>query len=387
MEDKYYKVQLPEKEVFLVPTAHISKNSVRDVEDTINEINPDSICVELDEQRYEKLKNPDAYINQDISKIIKEKKVNFLLANLILASFQRRMAKKLETESGNEMLKAIEMAKEKNCNLVLADRNIGTTFSRIWSKLGLIEKTKLLTNIIFSLFDNNEITEDDIANLKKENVIDSAINDVSKQFPVVKEVLVDERDKYLAYKIKNAKGNKVVAVIGAAHMKGIIENFKKEYDIDEINKKIPKSLISKIVPWIIPTIIVFAIVALFLSNINTGLNQIKRWVLITGCFSAIGTLIARGHILSALVAFIVAPITTIHPLLAAGWFSGLTEAKIRKPKVYDFENLANDTSNFKGFFKNNVTRILLVVVFTNIFASFATIISSIDLFKNFFNNF
>lgn len=387
MEDKYYKVTLAKKEIFLVPTAHISKNSIKDVEDTINEIEPESICVELDEQRYEKIKNPDNYKNQDISKIIKEKKVNFLLANLILASFQRRMAKKLETESGNEMLKAIELAKEKNCNLVLADRNIGITFSRIWSKLGLIEKAKLLTNIIFSLFDKNEITEEDIANLKKENVIDSAINDVSKQFPVVKEVLVDERDKYLAHKIKNAEGNKVVAVIGAAHMKGIVENIKKDYDINDIDKKIPKKLLSKIIPWIIPTIILVAIIFLLFTNLNKGLNQIKKWILITGCFSAFGTLLAKGHILSIIVAFLVAPITTIHPLLAAGWFSGLTEAKIRKPKVYDFENLADDTASFKGFFKNNVTRILLVVVFTNIFASLATIISSIDLFKNFFNNF
>lgn len=383
MNENILKITYQDKEIYLVKTAHVSKNSIEDVKNCIDEVRPDAICIELDTDRYNKLNDPAKWKDTDIIKVIKEKKVGFLLVNLILASFQRRIASNMNSNSGGEMLEGIKQAKQLKIPLVLADRPIRITFSRIWNSLGLLEKAKLIASIISSIFDNEEISEADLALLKEQDALDSALNDIAKEFPNVKKILVDERDAYLSYKIKNAKGKKIVAIIGAAHAKGIINNINKDIDINklEVIKK-KKDLIS-IIKWLIPLSIIAIIVYTLWSNKDVGINQIKSWILWNGSLSAFGTLLAFGHPLSILTAFIMAPITSLNPLLAAGWFAGMVEAMIRKPKVKDFEELNIDTQSFKGFWKNRITRILLVVVFANLFSSIGTLISGLDIFSTF----
>lgn len=386
MSENIEKITYKDKEIYLVKTAHVSKNSIEDVKKCIEEVNPDSICIELDKDRYEKMSNPNDWSNTDIVKIIKEKKVGFLLVNIILSSFQRRMAKNLDTNSGGEMLEGINASKEKNIPLVLADRPIKLTFSRIWNNLGILEKSKLLVSIISSIFDDEELSEDDLKALKEADALEASLNEVGKEFPIVKKILVDERDAYLSSKIKNAPGNKIVAIIGAAHAKGIKENIDKDIDIDKLEIINKKKGIGTIIKWLIPVLIIFMIIYTLITNRNMGLEQIKSWILWNGTLSAIGTLLAFGHPFSILTAFVMAPITSLNPLLAAGWFAGLVEAMIRKPKVKDFENIAEDTSSLKGFWKNRVTRILLVVVFANLFSSIGTVVSGLDIFSSFLKN-
>lgn len=386
MNENIVKLNYKDKEIYLVKTAHVSKNSINDVKECIGEVKPDSICIELDEDRYKKISDPDKWSDTDIVKIIKEKKVGFLLVNLILASFQRRMAINMDSNSGGEMLEGIKQAKELNVPLVLADRPIKTTFSRIWNSLGLYEKSKLLVSIIGSIFDDEEISEEDLQALKEADALEAALNEVGKEFPNVKKILVDERDAYLSSKIKNAPGKKIVAIIGAAHACGIERNLDNDIDIDELNVVKKKKGISSIIKWLIPIAIISIIIYTLWSNRDAGLSQIKSWILWNGTLSALGTLLAFGHPLSILTAFVMAPITSLNPLLAAGWFAGIVEAMIRKPKVKDFENLGEDTNTLKGFWKNRVTRILLIVVFANVFSSIGTFISGLDIFTTFLKN-
>ena len=386
MNENIVKLNYQDKEIYLVKTAHVSKNSINDVKECIEEVKPDAICIELDEDRYKKISDPDKWSDTDIVKVIKEKKVGFLLVNLILASFQRRMAINMDSNSGAEMLEGIKQAKELNVPLVLADRPIKTTFSRIWNSLGLYEKSKLIVSIIGSIFDDEEISEEDLQALKEADALDAALNEVGKEFPNVKKILVDERDAYLSYKIKNAPGKKVVAIIGAAHAGGIERNLDKDIDIDELNVVKKKKGIGSIIKWLIPLAIISIIAYTLWSNKDAGLSQIKSWILWNGTLSAIGTLLAFGHPLSILTAFVMAPITSLNPLLAAGWFAGMVEAMIRKPKVKDFENLGEDTNTLKGFWKNRVTRILLIVIFANVFSSIGTFISGLDIFSTFIKN-
>ena len=385
MNENIVKVNYKDKEIYLVKTAHVSKNSINDVRECVDEVKPDAICIELDEDRFKKLNEPDKWRETDIIKIIKEKKVGFLLVNIILSSFQRRMAKNMDTSSGGEMLEGIKASKELNVPLVLADRPIRITFSRIWNSLGINEKSKLLVSIIGSIFDDEEISEEDLAALKEADALEAALNEVGKEFPVVKKILVDERDEYLSSKIKNANGKKIVAIIGAAHAIGLIKALDKDVDtiqLEEVNKK---KGIGSIIKWIIPIAILSAIIYTLITNRDVGISQIKSWILWNGTLSALGVLLALGHPLSILTAFVMAPITSLNPLLAAGWFAGIVEAMIRKPKVKDFENLGEDTSSLKGFWKNRVTRILLVVVFANVFSSIGTIISGLDIFSKLFS--
>ena len=384
MNDNIVQIQYKDKQIYLVKTAHVSKSSVEDVENCINEINPDSICIELDKDRYNKLTDPEKWRDTDIVKVIKNHEVGLLLVNCILASFQKRMAKTMDSTSGAEMMCGIRLAKERNCNLVLADRSVKTTFSRIWNKLAGKEKFRLLVGIISSIFDDEEISEEDIAKLKEADALEAALLDISKEFPTVKEVLVDERDKYLCEKIKTAKGNKIVAIIGAAHSIGIKKYLDEEIDCDELDKVEKKKVsVGGIVKWLIPLALIGLVVYTIIKNKDIGLAQLKSWVLWHGSLSAFGVLCALGHPLSILTAFIAAPITGLNPLLASGWFAGIVEATIRKPKVKDFEDLSEDTSSIKGFWKNRVTRTLLVVIFANLFSTIGTLISGIDIVKKF----
>ena len=384
MNENIVKLDYKDKEIYLVKTAHVSKNSVQDVIDCVEEINPDSICIELDKQRYDKLNNPDAYSNQDIVKVIKEKQVGFLLVNLILASFQKRMAKTMNSTSGAEMMEGIKLAKDKNISLVLADRSIKGTFSRIWNKLSFKEKIHLLSSMITSIFEDEEITEEDINKLKEADALEAALLEIGKEFPTVKKVLVDERDQYLCKKIRDAKGKKIVAIIGAAHAKGIEKNLNKDINLSELDDISKKKVSSgNIIKWLIPIALISMVVYTIYTNKDIGLSQLKSWLLWHGSLSALGTILALGHPLSILVSFIMSPITSLNPLLASGWFAGIVEASIRKPKVKDFEDLAEDTATFKGFFKNRVTRILFVVIFSNLFSTLGTFVSGIDIVRKF----
>ncbi len=387
MNENIVSLNYGEKEILLVKTAHVSKNSVEDVVRCFEEFDPDCVCIELDEQRYASITDKDRWRNSDLVEIIKKKQVAYLLVNTILASFQRRMAKQMDSQSGAEMMKGIELANTHEKTLVLADRPIKLTFSRIWAKLSTGERVKLITAIISSIFDDEEISEEELQELKNADALETALKEVGKQFPMVKEVLVDERDAYLTDKIRNAPGKKIMAIIGAAHAAGIERNLHKEIDTNALEVVPERKGIGKILKWVLPALLIGIVVYTLIQNRDAGISQIKSWILWNGSLSAIGVLLARGHILSALIAFIMAPLTSLNPLLAAGWFAGIAEAKLRKPKVKDFEDIAEDTSTFKGFFKNGVTRVLLVVVFANVFSTVATFISGLDIVRYFIDLF
>ena len=373
MEKQWTTLQTGGKEITLIGTAHVSKVSAQQVKEALEEIHPDSICVELDEDRYQSLMHPGQWEQTDIVQVIKQKKTGFLLANIILSSYQKKIAKKMDISAGAEMMQGIQSAKELNAELVLADRRIQTTFSRIWRKHSFWQKCKLLTSILFSLFDDEDITEADLEQLKQSDMLESALKEVGDSFPVVADVLIHERDQYLATKIAKAKGPKVVAVLGAAHVPGVsalIESGKLA-DLNELDSLPPKSIWGKVIGWGIPIAIIALVCATFLSSHSAGWEQIQSWILWNGTLSALGTLLAGGHPLS------------LNPLLAAGWFAGLVEASVRKPKVKDFENLTEDVNSVKGMWKNRVTRILLVVILANVFSSLGTFIGGTDIIKTF----
>lgn len=387
MNPNITKIEVNGKEIYLIGTAHVSHTSRQDVKECIEEVHPDSICIELDEERYEAFNNPKRWEDTDIIQVIKQNKTGYMLANLILSAYQRRIAKKMDVQAGQEMIQGMESAKETGAKLVLVDRNIQTTFKRIYRKHSFFQKLKLITSLVMSIFDDEDISSEDIENLKQADALDVALKEVSKEYPIVAEVLIHERDQILAYKIKNAPGTKIVAVLGAAHIPGIKEEITKDYDIKELESIPAKKPSSKIIGWIIPIAIILMILSLFSVNSSLGWDQVLNWILWNGTLSAIGVLLAWGHPLSILTAFVAAPITSLNPLLAAGWFAGLVEAFVKKPKVKDFDNLLDDVNSLKGFYKNRITHILLVVIFANLFSTVGTMIGGFDVVKNFIQSF
>lgn len=381
MEDSLIRINYNNKEIILIPTAHVSVASAELVKETIEKEKPDSVCIELDEGRYASLKNPEAWKNTNIIDVIKQKKVTMLIANLILSSYQKRVAQKLKTNPGQEMVQGMKSADEVGAELVLADRDIQTTFKRIWRHMGFFEKIKLTVSLIFA-DDDEEVSEEDLSELIQKDNLENVIDDLGKSYPQIANTLLHERDEYLAYNIKNAPGDKVVAVLGAAHTPGVKKEIFKEQDIDALNVIPEKSFGSKLLPWIIPVLIVALIVYSFYTSINTGMNQLKSWVIFNSLFAAGFTILSLGHPLSVLTALVVAPFTSVNPLLACGWFAGLVEATVRKPTVEDVNNIPEDIFKLKSWFKNKFLKALLVVIMANIGSSIGTLIAGTKIIQN-----
>ena len=371
-----HRLSYEDKEIILIGTAHVSKNSVELVTSVINEEKPDTVCVELCESRYQSIRQKDAWLNTDIVKVIKEKKTFLLLSNLILASFQKRIAKKFDIVPGQEMIEAIRAGEAAGSKIYPADRDIRVTLSRVWHNMGFWGKIKLLFQLLMSLGEVGDITEKDIEKMKQEDVLETLLAEVGKSLPVLKKILIDERDMYLAQKIKSAPGRKIVAVVGAGHVKGIKSYWNDAINTESLETIPPKSRLSDAIQWITAAgiLILFAL-GFYYGGTKAGTDMITWWILITGLLAGLGALLAMAHPLTILSSILAAPLTTIHPLIAAGWVSGLVEAFTRKPKVKDLESLPEDILSLRGFWRNKVTRILLVVAFTNIGASIGSLIA------------
>ncbi|WP_067727815.1 TraB/GumN family protein [Oceanobacillus damuensis] len=385
-EENITRLHINDKEYILIGTAHVSKDSAEQVKAVIEAEKPDSVCIELDEQRYQSVTEGNKWKDTDIFEVIKNKKASLLLMNLAISSFQKRMAKQFGISPGQEMIQGIESAKEHGAELVLADRDIQITFSRIWGNIGLKGKALLLMQVVGSIFSNEKISEEELEKMKQQDTINAMLQEFTEHFPKLKTPLIDERDQYLSQKIKDAPGEKVVAVLGAAHVPGITKEIHKEHDLKRLSKRPAKSKKPKIIGWAIPLVIVAIIAYTFYMNPSAGLQQTISWVIWNGSLAAIGAIIALAHPLAILTAFVVAPITSLNPLLAAGWFAGFVQAYVKKPNVGDFESLSGDVHTVKGFWKNKVTQILLVVVFANLGSSAGTLIGGVDVIRVFIEN-
>ena len=373
-----------ERTITLIGTAHVSAESVSEVENAIREIKPDSVAVELDEKRADSIRNKDKYRELDIVKVLRRGEGFLLLANLVLASFQRRMGQNVGVNPGDEMLAAMRVADELNIPTVMADRAIQVTLKRAWAKNSFWGKCKLLATLLSSAFSKEDMSAQDIENIKEKNEMDSMMNELADFMPVVKEVLIDERNTYLADKIWNASGNNVVAVLGAGHLDGVVENLEKiaagqKADIGQIDVIPPKSGFAKFAGWIIPIAIVGLIIAGFIyGGTQLGTKMLKSWILWNGACAAGLTLLAAGHPITILVAFISAPITSLCPFIGCGFVTAIVQAFVCKPKVKDMETLQDDV-NFVGFYKNRILRILLIFILSSLGSSVATFISGADI--------
>ena len=221
MNENVTRLQHGEKEIILIATAHVSRESADLVKRVIEGERPDSVCIELDHERYNNLQNPRAWEARDIRKAIKAKKAGLFLTNLILSSYQKKIASKLNTTLGSDMIQGIESAKSIGATLVLADRNIRITFLRIWQKLNLWEKAKVIASLLFSFSKDTNISDQDLQELLQEDMLDSLLTDMRTRLPKIGDVLITERDQYLAMRIMAAPGKKIVAVLGAAHVPGV----------------------------------------------------------------------------------------------------------------------------------------------------------------------
>ena len=371
MNQSITRVSIGDRQIILVGTAHVSRESVAEVSAVIAEEKPDRVCVELDEGRYKSMTEGSAWQNLDIGKVLREGKGFLLLANLVLGSFQRRLGADLGVKPGEEMLAAVNAAKEQGIPFSLCDRQIHVTLRRAWARTSFWGKNKMLAAMLSSVFSSEKLGAEEIEALKQKDMLQSMLDELAEYLPAAKEVLIDERDTYLAENIGRAEGRTIVAVVGAGHVPGIVAYLQamgpERRDLSALESIPSKKWLSKVSPWIIPALLVALFALGFVrSGWRMSLDMALKWLFANGGLAAAGSLLAFAHPLTILVAFVGAPIATLNPFVGIGLFTGVAEAFLRKPRVRDFENLQADVGSFLGFYRNRVTHILLVFLLSSI---------------------
>jgi pheromone shutdown-related protein TraB len=373
------------EKIILVGTAHISKESVEEVKDAIEKYKPDIVAVELCKRRYEAITKKDKWESTPVTKLLKSNNAYLMLAQTFLSSIQRKLGKEYGVEPGSEMIAAMDVAKKRGLKVALVDRDISITLKRAWRKMGIREKFRLTWEFIKAImgYEDEEMEELDLKKLMDQDVISTLMEEFGEIAPSATTVLIHERDEYIAKKILDeSKKGKVLAVVGAGHLKGIQKNLEKKKLKTNLKKyeEVPKKLIkiTKVVAYSIPILFVGLLLWLIFTRGADAWGEIKdvfiAWFLINGSLSALGAAIARGHPLSIGTAFLAAPLTSLNPAIAAGWVAGYVEAKMRMPVVKDFQNLSK-IENLKEFWNNRVIRLLMVVALANLGSMIGTLIA------------
>ena len=353
----------------ILGTAHVSSESVELVRNQIEEWGPDLVAVELCPSRMAALTEPESLESEDLLKIIKEGRSAMILLQSALAAQQRRMGISSGEKPGAELLAAVNAAEESDIAVEMIDRDVVITLRRAWRKMGMIEKWRILNALLWEE-DDEEVSIDEV--LGNSDLLSSMMEEAREVAPRAGEVLIDERDAFLAGRIQQIRGKgKVLAVIGAGHLSGVVQNLgepamETTSRLAELSEEPPKSVWPIALMAAIP---VFLLGAVGWMAYNGEMEELKQtaqtWLVLNALLAGLGVLIARGHPLSILVGAVASPITSLNPTLAAGWFAGYTQLKVASPTGKDAQDfLKLDETSL--FWKNRVGRVLLVTALGNV---------------------
>ncbi len=381
------RVSLGHREIILVGTAHISKESVDLVAETIRRERPDCVCVELDQRRYRAISRRDHFEQLDIKKIIKKKQLATLMVNLILSSYQKKLGAKMGVMPGTELIEAAKVAEAEKIPLELCDRDVRVTLLRAWRLTPILKKGKLMASLIMSLFDDTDITEDKLKELKKSDVISELMAELGSAMPELKKVLIDERDTYLSEKIKQAPGRRIVAVIGKGHLEGISNALlqDRKASLEEISTIPPLSPAWKVAGWAIPAVIIGSV---FLIAFNRGAqvagDNVLYWILANGIACALGAVAALAHPATIAAAFAAAPVTSLTPVIGAGYVTAFVQAVMQPPLVKEIQNASADMGSIRGWWHNNLLKVFLAFLLPGVGSMVGTWLGGYRIISNLF---
>ncbi|NJC88087.1 MAG: TraB/GumN family protein [Desulfuromonas sp.] len=374
------RLTLDGREIILLGTAHVSQASVDMVRSVIASELPDTVCVELDHQRHKALRNPNHWEALNLIDVIRQGQAPFLCANLILSAYQKRMGLHTGVRPGAELAAAAEEAENRDLTVKLIDREIRTTLLRAWRRAGFWKKMSLLATLLAGMFEKQTFDEEELARLRESDTLTVLLDELAQVLPTVKTILVDERDLYMANEIRHSPGLRVVAVVGAAHLPGISARLAAPSpppeEIAELSIIPEPGKLGKMMQWIIPALVIGVFIAGFFAGDMSKLTSAAiGWILATGGLSALATALALGHPLTILSAFVAAPITTLHPAIGVGVVTGLVQAFFVSPTVKDMERVGEEIVTLRGWWRNRMTRVLLVFFLSNLGAALGVLLA------------
>ncbi|MBR68265.1 MAG: conjugal transfer protein TraB [Euryarchaeota archaeon] len=351
----------------LLGTAHIATSSVEAVRSQIEAYKPDVVAVELCKSRYDTLVNDRRLDKESLLRVIKEGKAPMVLLQSMLSAEQRKLGMDEGQQPGAELLAAVKAADEAGCEVVLVDRDIQVTLRRAWKSMRFREKWRLL----LSLLEDDEEEDMDVNELLQDTDLLSSMMEELKGFsPGAGEVLIDERDAYIAAKIGAVdEDQRVLAVLGAGHLKGVASKLEAGTDSIETEalEVLPaSSTFRRVLPWAFPLVMIGVIAAVVSTSSDVDwVTFFTVWTAANAVFAALACLLARGHPLAVLTAALASPITSLNPALAAGWFAGYVQLKMAEPTAEDLQQFLK-LDELSAFWKNPAGKVLLVTALTNL---------------------
>ena len=380
-------VSIDGREIVIVGTAHISRESADLVRAVIEAERPDCVCIELDQLRFEQLGQKQRFESLDLREIIRRQQLTPLILNLILVSYQQQLGGQLGVIPGSEFLEAAEAARQHGIPVALCDRDVKTTLRRAWGTISLWRRFMLFASVLTSALNRPQLTEDDLRKLREQDVASRLIGELGEAFPGLTAVLIDERDTYLAEKIRRADGERLVAVVGAGHVEGIRQALlaNRPVDLTALETMPPPSAVWKWLGWGMPAVILAAIAWIgWQRGAAAASESALFWIVVTGVPSMIGTLLAAAHPYTALSALVAAPITTLTPVLGVGYVAAFVQAYVRPPRVYELRSVTQDASSPRKWWSNRLLRILLVFLFSSIGGSIGMFVGSANIVRRLF---
>lgn len=376
----------------LLGTAHVSRTSAEAVERLIETGQYDAVAIELCQSRLNAMTDPDNWRDLNLFSVLRQGKGGMMMASLALGAYQRRIAEQFGIEPGSEMKAALHSAEAAGIPVQIVDREIGISLKRATASLSLWKRWLMINGMIFSLFSREEIEEEDIERLKQGDIMTETFSEFSSNAPELYGALISERDQFMAARLRQENGSdsgrRVLAVLGAGHLEGTAEALgepsRPDETVNELNRMPPPSKVLKAIPWVILVAVLAGFGFGFSQSPELGLALIATWVIINGTLSALGALIAGGHPLTVLTALVAAPLTSLNPTIGAGMVTGAVEAWLRKPRIADFESLRDDVVKLSGWWRNRVSRVLLVFFLSNLGSVIGTWVAGFRMVQQLF---
>ena len=364
------QVLVEQTRVTLLGTAHVSRTSAETVDALLSSGEFDAVAVELCPSRYHALLDPDVLARMDLLRVIREGKASMAAAQLALGAYQQRLADQFGIEPGAEMRAAVECARASKLPILLIDREIGVTLKRVLRNVPWWKRAGLFASLLASVLSRDEVDEEEIELLKEGDMLETTFAEFSTDRRDLYEPLIHERDRYMAASlvrdIRDSGYEQVLAVVGAGHLRGIRSALDDAavadpaVEIAALDRVPEPSRWPRVIPWLIVAFVVAGFAIGFRRSPELGWQLVSDWVLINGGLSALGAALALAHPLSILTAFLAAPITSLNPAVGAGMVTAAVEILLRRPEVGDFQRLRHDTVHWRGWWRNRVSRTLLV---------------------------
>jgi len=352
----------------LLGTAHVATSSVEAVRQQIDAYQPDVVAVELCQSRHDTLVSDRRLDKEGLLKVIKEGKAPMVLLQSMLSAEQRKLGINEGQQPGAELLAAVQAANAVGCEVALVDRDIQTTLRRAWKRMRLREKWRLLSSLLADEDDDEEIDVDQL--LQDSDLLSSMMEELKGFSPGAGEVLIDERDTYIAAKLNALDENKrILAVLGAGHLNGVAQKIGDAPDSIESKhlEELPSpSVMRRFLPWAFPLVMIGVLAAVVSTSRDVDwLTFFTVWTAANAVFAALACLIARGHPLAVLTAALASPITSLNPALAAGWFAGYVQLRLAEPTAEDLQQFLK-LEDLSSFWSNPAGKVLLVTALTNL---------------------